>query len=164
MGAQPANCQGNTVRGLQQMEPPYVPTGPQEGCPTSWTWLFFRPTPSWLSPGRYTRSIVAKDELKVRARLSIVVLCHGRGWIFQNGKPPLFVDLRQQCTGSIMHLRLTGTAASPLRAKAGEMPSKLKPRKTKQSKNKTDDRWLTNQAAVQPKKGKIRALSWTLSK
>ena len=25
--------------------------------------IFFRPTPSWLPPGRYTRSIVAKDEL-----------------------------------------------------------------------------------------------------
>ena len=25
--------------------------------------IFFRPTPSWLRPGRYTRSIVAKDEL-----------------------------------------------------------------------------------------------------
>ena len=25
--------------------------------------FFFRPTPSWLPPGRYTRSIVAKDEL-----------------------------------------------------------------------------------------------------
>ena len=25
---------------------------------------FFRPTPSWLRPGRYTRSIIAKDELR----------------------------------------------------------------------------------------------------
>ena len=30
--------------------------------------LFFRPTPSRLSPGRYTRSIVAKDELTLSCK------------------------------------------------------------------------------------------------
>ena len=30
--------------------------------------LFFRPTPSWLPPGRYTRSIVAKDELRLSCK------------------------------------------------------------------------------------------------
>ena len=30
--------------------------------------IFFRPTPSWLPPGRYTRSIVAKDGLRLSCR------------------------------------------------------------------------------------------------
>ena len=66
-------------------------------------------------------------------------------------------------------LRLTGTAVSPLGAKAGEMlvaiSSHIKG-KTKQykAKNQNGRPMATNQAAVQPKKGKIRALSWTPSK
>ena len=35
----------------------YPAEGPAE---TDWTRFFFRPTPSWLPPGRYTHSIAAK--------------------------------------------------------------------------------------------------------
>ena len=49
-------------------------------CFLSW-FFFFRPTPSWLPSGRYTRSITAKMNWDYRARPSIVDSHNGLYWV-----------------------------------------------------------------------------------